>query len=119
TFERCNKQVEKMVFEVLAKHTTHQPLLDARVKIDLVFAMPDYDEKTGLPVNDALTHNGAPAYGIARKIPLKDRVLGRGDAEIAIDRTFWDRVDDEEKEALLDHELHHFQVKVDKRGLVT
>ena len=92
---------------------SHKPLIDARVKIDFVFAYGDEDEK-GRILNDALRKNGCKALGIARKIPLKDRALGRGDAEIAIDGNWWDFATREEQRALLDHELHHFAIKLDK-----
>lgn len=119
TFERCDKSVEKLATEVLKKHESHKPLLDAKVTVDFVFAYPEYDEKTGRPLNDALTKNGVKALGIARKIPLKDRALGRADAEIAIDGDWWQKAPALEQEAMLDHELTHISVKIDKRGLVT
>ncbi len=119
TYERCPKSVEKLADVILRKHESHKPVVDAKVTIDFVFAIPEYDEKTGKPLNDALTKNGCKALGITRKIALKDRALGRADAEIAIDRDWWDKAPEPEQEALLDHELHHVAVKIDKRGLVT
>lgn len=119
TFTRCDKSVEKLAAELLKKHPSHKPLLAAGVTIDFVWAFPDYDEKTGRPLNDALTHNGVKALGIARKIPLKDRALGRADAEIAIDGDWYQKAPAPEQEAMLDHELNHIAVKIDKRGLVT
>lgn len=118
TFQRCDKSVEKLASEILKKHESHKALLDAGVTIDFVFAYPEYDETTGRPLNDALTHNGVKAIGIARKIPLKDRALGRADAEIAIDGDWWQKAPALEQEAMLDHELQHLAVKIDKRGLV-
>jgi hypothetical protein len=44
--------------------------------------------------------------------------MGRGDAEICLDYDWWQTASDEEQRSLLDHELHHIQVKIDKRGLV-
>jgi hypothetical protein len=119
TFERCPKAVEALAKTILEKHESHKPVLVAKVTIDFVFAYPEYDEKTGKPLGDALTKNGVKALGITRKIPLKDRALGRADAEIALDGDWWDKAPEREQEALLDHELHHVAVKIDKRGLVT
>ena len=102
---------------ILVEYETHKPLLDARVKIDFVFAFSDKDDN-GNPTNNALSKNGVKALGIARKIPLKDRVLGRGDAEIALDGDWWEGASAEAQSALLDHELHHLSIKIDKRGLV-
>jgi hypothetical protein len=117
TFERCPTEVTDLANSILVEHETHSPLLDARVKIDFVFAYSDKDD-AGQPKNNALTHHGCKALGISRKIPLKDRALGRGDCEVALDGDWWVLADEKEKAALLDHEMHHFAVKIDKRGLV-
>lgn len=119
TFQRCPKTVEKMAEAILAEFDTHKPLVASGAKIDFVFAFPDYDDTTGLALNDALTHNGCKALGVARKIGLKDRALGRGDAEISLDGHWWERHSEPEQRALLDHELHHLTPKIDKRGMVT
>src|SRR6185436_8049076 len=106
TFQKCPPSVTDMANGLLVEYETHKPLLDARVKIDFVWAFSDKDYD-GNPTNDALRKNGVKALGMARKIPLKDRVLGRGDAEITLDGDWWKEVDKNEQAALLDHELHH------------
>jgi len=108
-----------MAKSILEEFDTHKPVLAAGVTIDFVFARCDRDEKTDKPLNDALTKNGVKALGICRKIPLKDRALGRADAEIALDGDWWEgEANEDERRGLLDHELHHIAVKIDKRGLV-
>lgn len=116
-FMRCPKSIDDLAEEILREFESHKPLLDARVKIDLVFAYADVDDD-GKMLNHALTKNGIRALGIARKMPLKDRAMGRGDAEISLDHDWWETVVLAEQRALLDHELHHLAVKIDKRGLV-
>ena len=118
TFQRCHKEVNELANEVLCKFATHKPILDARVTIDFVFAFADIDEQTQQPIGNAITHHGCKALGLCRKIPLKDRAMGRADAEISLDGQWWESATDAERRALLDHELHHVSVKVDKRGLV-
>lgn len=115
TFERCDKSVEELAKDLIRKFETHHPLEAAEVKIDFVFARGDVDD-AGNQTNHALTKNGVRALGIARKIPLKDRALGRGDAEIALDADYWVDALEAEQAALLDHELHHIAVKSDKAG---
>lgn len=117
TFQRCPKEVTDMANGLLVEYESHAPLLDAHAKIDLVFAFCDRDDG-GNPTNNALTKNGIKALGITRKMPLKDRALGRGDAEIALDGDWWKEASEKEQKALLDHELHHLSVKIDKRGIV-
>lgn len=115
TFQRCPDDVPAIAGAVLRLHETHTPLVSAKVTVDYVFAFPKLDDD-GHPRGDALTKNGVKALGLCRIIPLKDRALGRADAEISIDGNWWEQASDEERVALLDHELHHISVK-DKNGL--
>lgn len=115
TFARADKSVEQLAKELLEKYDSHKPLLNLEAKIDFVFAFADVDDN-GRQLNDALTKNGIKALGIARKISLKDRALGRGDAEIALDGDWWQKASGDEQAALLDHELHHVSIKTDKVG---
>lgn len=118
TFKRCPQTVNEMANEILFKFETHEPLISAGVTTDFVFAYPDLDEATGEPIGDAIKHHGTKALGLCRIIPLKDRAMGRADTEITIDSPWWDEATEDEQRALLDHELHHIAVKMDKRGLV-
>lgn len=106
-----------MAKAVLNEFETHEPLVAAGVKIDFVFAFADVDD-SGQQINDAIRKGGIKCLGLARKISLKDRAKGNGDAEITIDGNWWDEAIEGERKALLDHELHHLAVKIDKRGLV-
>lgn len=115
TFERCDESIDVLAKELVNKFESHKPLLSANVKIDFVFAYADQDDDGNL-LNDALTKNGVRALGIARKVPLKDRALGRGDAEVSIDGNWWAEASAEEQAALLDHEMHHISVEADKAG---
>jgi Putative phage metallopeptidase len=116
TFQRCEKFVDNMARAIINKHASHAPLKVHEVRIDFVFAFCDRDEKTNVPLNDALKKNGVKALGIARKLPLKDRALDRGDAEIALDGDWWKEATEAQQVALLDHELHHLAAKMDKHG---
>lgn len=89
----------------------HQELDKARVRLDIL--MVDTDAEDGSP----LKHQGYPADGIARIICQRDRGAGRGDGEIQIDARRWKAMTAAEQDALLDHELQHFQV-CKKDGLV-
>ena len=110
TYQRCPKEVEELAGELLCKFPEHKPLLDARVKIDLVFAYGKRDEKTDKLLSFAMVRGGVRALGIARKISLKQRALGRGDAEVALDADWWEEATKPQQAALLDHELHHIAV---------
>lgn len=115
TFKRCDESVSEMAQNLISSFKTHKHLLDYEVKIDFVFAYGDRDEVTTEKKNDALTKNGVKALGICRKLPLKDRAMGRADAEISIDGDWWETATDDDRRALLDHELHHIAVKSSDR----
>ena len=118
TYQKCPLSVAKMADEILAAYESHQFTVAAKVAIDFVFAFAKRDD-AGERIGDALSLHGQRALGICRKIGLKDRALGRGDAEIALDGDWWATAPEAEQRALLDHELHHIAVKIDKRGIVT
>lgn len=73
----------------------------AGLKLDIISIADDEDD---VP---ALTHQGYPCDAVVRIIPVKSRIMGRGDAEITIDEWNWLNSDSGEKDALLDHEIHH------------
>lgn len=118
TFERCPKSVDTMAKSLMQEFESHKALLSSGAVIDFVFARAEVDEKTGVIKGHALMKNGVRALGISRKIPLKDRALGRGDAEVALDGDWWAEASEAQQRALLDHELHHLTPKIDKRGMV-
>ena len=117
TFQKCPQRVRDLANEILCEFETHQPLLDAKVSIDFVFAFADEDD-SGKKTGNALSKNGCKALGICRVIPLKDRAMGRADTEISLDCDWWNEANENEKRALLDHEMHHIAIKIDKRGVV-
>lgn len=112
TFKRADNSVRDMAMELIDQF--HETLKDNSVKIDFVFAYPDFDETTGEPINNALQKNGVRALGIARKLPAKDRAMGRADAEISLDGHWWQNAEEGERKALLDHELHHLVATADR-----
>lgn len=101
----------------MAKNECYAPLLSAGVKIDLVFAYGNRNDDGEL-TGPALSKNGVTALGICRVVNLKDRAKGLGDAEIAIDGDWWEKASDEEKDAVIDHELYHIKLtgKTDDLG---
>jgi hypothetical protein len=100
---------------ILCKYESHKPILDAKVRIDYLFAFPDKDQDGNFQ-GDAIRNQGVRALGLTRKLGTKDRAAGRGDAEVLIDGEWWEEASEEEKAALLDHELHHIDVRVDEDG---
>lgn len=61
-----------------------------------------------------LTHGGYPAQAVCRITPVRDRALGVADAVILIDRANWLMLGVKQRDALIDHELHHLERVVDE-----
>lgn len=70
-----------------------------------------FDTESSLPV---LNHQGYPAGAIVRITPLKDRALGMADATIVVDRAGWLALSARQRNALIDHELTHLEVKTEE-----
>lgn len=112
TYEEAEEGVHRMASEILTTYESHSPLVKCGVTVDFVFAHPSVDEN-GEPTGDAIKKNGRKALGLCRVINLKDRTMGRGDVEILIDADWWNNeASEQEQKALLDHELHHAEVKM-------
>jgi hypothetical protein len=117
TYEKCPSDVRDLAQSIMEEHLTYKEVLEAKVKIDFLFAYgevgPDGESKS-----NALTKHGMRALGITRKLGIKDRVMGRGDAEVALDGDWWKEATPLRRKALLDHELHHIEVRTDEDGVV-
>lgn len=88
----------------------HPDLVEAGVTVECFSAAADAG------VTPALRQGGYPAVAVTRIVPYRDRVAGMADAHIYVDFDAWHSMDDEEKLALLDHELTHLELVVDKNG---
>jgi hypothetical protein len=86
----------------------HPELREIGVKIDLLSVSTDGD-------GHALTHQGYPATAVVRATNPKERAKGAGDVEIVVDEAKYLRMNDAEKDALLDHELEHVQLVMNKK----
>lgn len=89
---------------------SHHDLIKAEATITYLFARN----------NDgpALTKNSWPAKAIAKINSLRDRVAGLADCMILIDGKQWQDWSAGHRVAVLDHELHHFEVCFNKAGAI-
>lgn len=62
----------------------------------------------------ALKLHGNPCFAIMRKTSQKERAHGTADAELSIDLEKWENLTPAQREALIDHELHHLIVVKDR-----
>jgi hypothetical protein len=80
--------------------------IDAGLTIFYVFVETD-------GIGAALSHGGYPAAGACKINSLKDRVEGKADCTITIDKAWWAGHDTRQNLAMLDHELHHILIAKD------
>ena len=117
SFKKCDNSVRKLAAEILTQYDCYQPLLDARVTVDYLFAFGPRDGE-GMLSGPALTKNGVRVLGLASKQPAKLRALGVMDCLVQLDGDWWEAAEtkDDQRKALLDHELFHFMVVLDDKG---
>jgi hypothetical protein len=116
--EKAPKAIKDFALDILSQYETHKPILDAKVNIEFLFAYGERHPETDALISDAITKHGFRCDGICRKTNAEERAAGRGDAVIMLDADWWEKADEAEQKALLDHELHHIDVCTDEEGKV-
>src|SRR5574337_1804442 len=106
TYERCGKDVDDLIAEVMRRY--HQELSDLGVTVDPVFVSAEDAKGMTLP---GLKRNGLPAAAMIQVTPLADRARGLADTKLTIDSHVWNHLPPHQREALIDHELEHVQLK--------
>lgn len=92
----------------------HPTLVNAGLKIDIItVANEDPDDDS-----PALMHGGYPCDGTIRVINAKERAKGNGDCEMCLDEARYLTMTDAERDALVDHEIYHVELKLNKKGRV-
>ncbi len=107
TYDQAPQETHDRVKAILLKY--HPELVAIKITIDLLMVSTDSETAS------ALTHGGYPALAVVRATSSKERAMGRGDAEIVIDRDKYEAMDPKERDALLDHECYHLVPKIDKK----
>lgn len=116
TYQQAGEDVRRLANKLILKF--HNELAEADVRIDYIFAFAELDKKTSEKKGFAIMQNGYRALGLARKLGLKDRVMGRGDCEVILDGDEWPNLSEETQAAIVDHELEHFEVAREKDGTI-
>lgn len=110
-YEIAPNAVAQVGNRIMREH--HEDLHEAKLKVAFVFVFPDLDGN-GQPKNFAIQEHGRRVYGRAVIVPLLQRLMMKVDAMVLIDASAWEKFSDRQREALLDHELHHFELKKDE-----
>ena len=109
-YERIkDKDIYALIKE--AAEMYHSEQIDCGLKVGAEWAWPD--EKSDKP---PLMLHGYEVQAIMRKIPYRMRIHGVPDVIITIDGVNWrEKLDEEERLALIDHELTHVEIVYDKK----
>lgn len=112
-YEKAPALVGQIVERMMDRY--HPQLRDAKVTVAQLMAFPITDEN-GDSKGPALKYQGYQATAVIKIIGLKERTDGRCDAELVIDGDNWDVLTDAQRDAIVDHELEHLELKYDKDG---
>lgn len=108
-YEKAPAEVRRVCDRMMKEH--HRELVRMGVSVDLYFAVPKVDS-----FEPALKLHGYPCYATCKVNAPKLRAQGHGDAEIVIDADAWENLDAKSRDALIDHELTHLALRVNKDG---
>jgi hypothetical protein len=115
TYALANDDLKETLAAVLDEYHPH--LRDAQVSVDVLLAHASTDAN-GDTSGPALRLHGYACVATIRIVSLKDRVAGRGDAEMLVDGDRCDTWSDEQLRAIFDHELTHLELQVSDQGNV-
>jgi hypothetical protein len=105
TYDTPPSEVLDTINSTMEQH--HEELHSAGVTVDAIIAFNDKGE-------NPIKHGGYPALAYIKITSLKNRIKGMADAEITIDGDAYNAMNDLQRIALIDHELHHLIVARDK-----
>lgn len=106
-YTKADEETLKMLDAVVAEH--HDDLSAHGVTFDVLFGFAptnDEGERTG----PALKIHGYPTNSISSITNLKNRVKGNADVEIILDGDSWGKLTTEQKTAILDRAVEHFEL---------
>lgn len=114
TYEKADAEVMSEIKTVMKQY--HPDLVTLEVKLSVLMASAARDED-GKRIAPAVKLHGVPRAATVQIIPYKQRAAGRQDAEIIIDADEWKERTEQERAALLDHELYHLEPQRDEEGV--
>lgn len=113
SYSKAPKAIHEQAYALIKEH--HPDLHAAGVTVDLIFAFAGEND-AGEKIGPALKLHGYACSGVASKVPLLQRVMGRADVQILLDGDGWEDLHPDQQAALIDHEASHFIVAKDAEG---
>lgn len=110
TYGLTDRETEGLIADVMQQH--HPDLHSIKVMVKTLFAFGPVNE-AGEKTGPAIKVGGYRAAACTKVQSIKQRVLGNGDALMILDGDDWPDWTDEERRALVDHELTHLEPQID------
>jgi hypothetical protein len=113
TIEKAGEGITKLLYQIMQQD--HGQLADEKVRVAVLMLTPELNaDKKPLP--PAIKYAGYPVAACIGVPPAWARVLAECDAVLEIDAHRWEELTDLHHRALIDHELQHLDIAVDKHG---
>lgn len=100
-FAEADKETVAFVNQILETEYPAIAGMTSQIEIGVLFVSSDKPDKP------ALTHSGYPAAATIRVVSEEDRAAGGPDVILSIDHDRWEELNENERYALIHHELHH------------
>lgn len=108
TYLLAAKETEDLLAKVIEEY--HPRLLNEDVRVGILMAYASVDENTGEKKGHAIKgYAGAAAGASVKKVAAKDRLTKKYDVELLIDGDAWPNLPEQQKVAILDHEMTHIE----------
>lgn len=114
-YQKADSDLVNTVNEVMQQY--HSELDDAGVTVGVLLAYGPTD-KDGVVTGPALNNHGVPCMAKIRINSLRNRAAGLPDALLEIDGDQIEEWSYEQLIAIIDHELEHLELLVDKNGAI-
>jgi hypothetical protein len=103
-------EIYAVLNRVIEQHYPQIHRLIPQLNIGVLLVRSDQEGKP------ALKHQGYPETALIHVVSPVDRAVGGPDVVIRYDAAEWDDQDDDERAAILDHELQHLCIKSNSNG---
>lgn len=112
TYTQASPQIHEQAREIMRKH---HMMLEAASPTFLVLFVDAGVDALGIP-KPAIKQNGYPCAGMVKLTGTADRACGKPDFVIHLDAPQWQRLDEEGRTSLLDHEITHVEPDLTEEG---
>lgn len=108
-YERCDADAPQTKVIAAMMHKYHVDLEKAGVTIECLLA-------TNAEGKSPLKLHGWPCFATIKVMSYKDRVAGAADARMMIDLDKWAELHEDQRNALVDHELEHLELIINPKN---